>query len=248
MAFANGGKIVTSGLVLALDASDRNSYVSGSTIWNDLSGNNNNGTLSGSILPTFSSVSGGNFVFDGTSSFVSIPSQSNITDFNLNQNYSVGFWSYINSVQTIPLTNNYSIVEKWNGSPSGNATSYPYAFRLARVSGTLQMISYNLSSQIMIELPCPRDVWFYTCGVFNWISSISNLYIYQLSGASTTSGTLSLTGSISNTYPINLAARASRNTNYLTCQIAGFNIYNRALSSDEVLQNYNAQKSRFNLK
>jgi hypothetical protein len=29
--------------------------------------------------------------------------------------------------------------------------------------------------------------------------------------------------------------------------IANLNIYNRALSASEILQNYNAQKSRFNL-
>jgi hypothetical protein len=32
-----------------------------------------------------------------------------------------------------------------------------------------------------------------------------------------------------------------------TCNIAGFKIYNRSLSATEVLQNYNAQKSRFGL-
>jgi len=45
--YANG-KIVTSGLILALDASDRNSYVSGSTTWTDVSGNGWGGSLIGS--------------------------------------------------------------------------------------------------------------------------------------------------------------------------------------------------------
>ena len=58
------GKIVTNGLVLALDAADRNSYVSGSAIWFDLSGNN----LTGSLIntPTYSSLNSGNFIFNGT--------------------------------------------------------------------------------------------------------------------------------------------------------------------------------------
>jgi hypothetical protein len=38
MAFSNGPKIITDGLVLNLSAFDRNSYVSGSTTWNDVSG------------------------------------------------------------------------------------------------------------------------------------------------------------------------------------------------------------------
>jgi hypothetical protein len=45
MSFSNGPTIVTNGLVLALDAGDRNSYVSGSSTWFDLSGNNYNFTL-----------------------------------------------------------------------------------------------------------------------------------------------------------------------------------------------------------
>jgi hypothetical protein len=59
------GRIITSGLVLALDAADRNSYVSGSTIWNDMSGNGNTGTLTNG--PTFSNNA---IVFDGVDDYV----------------------------------------------------------------------------------------------------------------------------------------------------------------------------------
>jgi hypothetical protein len=59
------GKIVTDGLVLALDAADRNSYVGGSTVWNDVSGNNYTGSLVNG--PTFSNNS---IVFDGVDDYV----------------------------------------------------------------------------------------------------------------------------------------------------------------------------------
>jgi len=68
MAFGNGPRIVTDGLVLSLDASDRNSYVSGSTTWADLSGNNNSGTLING--PTYSSANNGSLIFDGISNYV----------------------------------------------------------------------------------------------------------------------------------------------------------------------------------
>jgi hypothetical protein len=68
MAISRGPKIVTNGLVLALDAADRNSYVSGSTTWNDLSGYNYNGTLTNS--PTFSNTNGGIISFNGTSQYI----------------------------------------------------------------------------------------------------------------------------------------------------------------------------------
>ena len=68
MSFAHSPKIVTDGLVLALDAGNVKSYVSGSTTWFDKSGFVNNGTLTNG--PTFSSVNGGGIIFDGTDDYV----------------------------------------------------------------------------------------------------------------------------------------------------------------------------------
>ena len=66
MSFNNGPTIVTNGLVLALDAGDRNSYVSGSTTWFDLTGVNNGTLVNG---PTFNTGSGGSIVFDGSNDY-----------------------------------------------------------------------------------------------------------------------------------------------------------------------------------
>jgi hypothetical protein len=61
-------RIITDGLVLNLDAGNRQSYTSGNTNWRDLSGNNNNGTLTNG--PTFSSENGGSIVLDGVDDYV----------------------------------------------------------------------------------------------------------------------------------------------------------------------------------
>ncbi len=80
MSISRGPKTVTNGLVLCLDAADRNSYVSGSSIWSDLSGNGNNGTLvSGS---SFDSSNGGSIVFDGVDDYVVLNGGSNINNWN----------------------------------------------------------------------------------------------------------------------------------------------------------------------
>jgi hypothetical protein len=55
-------RIVTNGLVLNLDAGLQNSY-NGGTTWRDLSGNGNNGTITGSV--TYSSSNGGSLSFGG---------------------------------------------------------------------------------------------------------------------------------------------------------------------------------------
>ena len=64
------GQIVTDGLVLCLNASDRNSYVSGSTTWNDVSGQGNNGTLTNG--PTFNSSNGGTIITDAVDDTIQV--------------------------------------------------------------------------------------------------------------------------------------------------------------------------------
>lgn len=65
MSYSNGPKIVTDGLILYWDVGNSKSYSSGSSIIYDLSGNNNNGTVTNSYV-TYSSTNGGVITFDGT--------------------------------------------------------------------------------------------------------------------------------------------------------------------------------------
>ena len=60
--------IITNGLVLALDAANKKSYPGSGTVWSDLSGNANTGTLTNG--PTFDSSNNGSIDFDGTDDFV----------------------------------------------------------------------------------------------------------------------------------------------------------------------------------
>ena len=68
MGVAGGPDLIQDGLVLDFDASDRNSYVSGSTTWFDLSGNSNNNAVLVNG-PTFTGSNGGAIVFDGTNDY-----------------------------------------------------------------------------------------------------------------------------------------------------------------------------------
>ena len=70
MAFNNGPRIVTNGLVLCLDASDRNSYPGSGTTWYDVSNNGNHATLTNG--PTFSTSNGGIFTFDGSNDYADV--------------------------------------------------------------------------------------------------------------------------------------------------------------------------------
>ena len=81
MAGFSGPNIIENGLVLALDAADKNSYVGSGTSWKDLSGNANNGTLTNG--PTFSNVNGGVIVLDGTDDYVSLTSTDSLRPSNV---------------------------------------------------------------------------------------------------------------------------------------------------------------------
>lgn len=69
MMLGSGGSpsIVTSGLVLYLDAGNSASYPGSGSTWFDLSGQNNNLTLTGS--PTYSTANGGILQFNGTNQY-----------------------------------------------------------------------------------------------------------------------------------------------------------------------------------
>ena len=90
--------IVTSGLVLCLDAGNIKSYPGIGTAWTDLSGRGGIGTLTNG--PTYNSANGGSFSFDGIDDFVS--SVSNLT---LANNFSVSLW--------LRSTNSYPVQEKY---------------------------------------------------------------------------------------------------------------------------------------
>jgi len=77
MGFYRGPQIVTSGLVLHLDAANLKSYPGTGTTWYDRSGNLNGGVVNNGTLyngPSFSSTNMGSLVFNGTNSYVRVDS------------------------------------------------------------------------------------------------------------------------------------------------------------------------------
>lgn len=230
------GQIVTNGLVLTLDAADRNSYVSGSATWNDLTANNYNGTLTNG--PTFVSTNGGSINFDGVDDHVNIPYNSNL---NL-ASWTLSSWVKLNATPDFTdtiisrgydsvFTVNYYIdcrtnfqVGSYKGSPLADQFVTSSTTTASRIGLWTNVVAYRTTD--------------YKVGVY--INGVrENEVTYTLADFSSTS--------VNST--INLGALNQNGTmaRFLNAQIASSQLYNRALSSSEVLQNFNAQKSRFNL-
>ena len=96
MGAAAGPNVVEDGLVLALDAGNTKSYPGSGTTWTDLSGKDNNGTLTDG--PTFNSANGGSIVFDGTNDQINCGSSD---DFAFGTgDFTIEFWCNPDTVGT----------------------------------------------------------------------------------------------------------------------------------------------------
>ena len=109
------GGIVTNGLVLNLDAAKTDSYPGTGTTWRDLSGNNNNGTLTNG--PTYTGVSkDAAIVFDGVDDYVDCGNNSTV---NLNSSFTINCWVKISP--TAPSSSGKGIVGKYTGNTANRS-------------------------------------------------------------------------------------------------------------------------------
>ena len=231
-------QLITSGLVLNLDAGDSSSYPGSGTTWYDLSGNGNNGTLFNGV--GYNSSNLGSLSFDGTNDYSTIPDITGVTDFSTSNNYTVDFWTYLSSTQNNTQSADNDVVEKWSASGGG----YPYVFRYIRSTQLMSVVVYDGSSVNSISIQISHSNWWNICGVFNWSSSL--LTVYGNGGSVTGSTALNLTGDITNNSALNLMRRGN-GFNYATGNLSMLKIYNRALTASEVQQNFNVRKSRYGL-
>lgn len=230
MAFRYSPRIVDNGLVLYLDAANTKSYVSGSTTWNDISRGGNNGTLVNG--PTFNNANGGSIVFDGVNDYCTLGTK------NLIQNdFTISIWFKLNSSgnkEHFIFSNNYSTTPAL--LITANVVGTARELTAYYVSGNVT--SYTISSTTDI----PASINNITL-VRNGSTNIPYLNgIEQTSRIFTNSTVLS-----SGLYELGYATIRNKTTAYLQGNIYQTSIYNRALTSQEVLQNYNATKSRFGL-
>lgn len=219
MGISAGPDMVQDGLVLSLNANDRLSYISGSTTWNDVSGQGNNGTLTNG--PTFNSANGGSIVFDYSNDYVKINSFADILSKTA---YTKTAWFYMNSYK-------YNIV-------SGGNTAL-HAFWMA---GTNKLSAgHNNSWQIVTSsTSLLLNTWYFGAVTFNTTTGWCLYVNGNLESTSSSTTTFTGTGGI-------LIGAFNDAQNLWDGRIANVTVYNRVLSLQEIKQNYNATKSRFNL-
>jgi hypothetical protein len=222
MGVSGGPNIIEDGLVLALDAADINSYIGSGTIWKDMVGNNNVSLING---PTFSSTNGGGIIFDGTNDYALLPNGilSGTGNFTINQfikcNGGIGGATFANyPAGTIEVFFGTRYIGLWLNNNSTYLGTSPWS---------TQLTEFTTNNVMITAVRSGITTFFYINGILQKTGSSSS----SIGGSATefrigtnTSGTEQYNGIIYTTQ-----------------------VYNRALSAAEILQNYNSQKSRFNL-
>ena len=193
------------------------SYTSGSTIWYDLVGSGNTTLTNG---PTFDRENGGSIVFDGSNDYATAGYQ--MPSQSSTTTFSWNLWIYLFSGN-----NQYDVIFGNRYGPANlqfikiTPTNWEY------YSGGGEFIGYTI----------PTNQWVNLCVVKN---QGTHYYYSNASQVGTRSSNKSIVAN-----PVFMGGDLTRET--ANVQFASAAIYDRALSSTEVLQNYNALKSRFNL-
>ena len=232
MAISRGPKTVTNGLVLCLDAADKNSYIGSGTTWTDVSGNGNVGTLTNS--PTFNSSNGGNIVFDGVDDYVDNGNGNSI-------NFGTGdFTIEIWATRFTNVTTNLRLLAK--GADNDLTTSAGFAF-FGSDTGLNFAINPSGTRTIITAASYSVGEWFQIIGL---VERSSTMRTYK--NAILTNSASSPVGSVSNaSVNLNISRNTAGANLYWTGNVAIVRMYNRSLTATEISQNYNATKSRFGL-
>jgi hypothetical protein len=242
MGLSHSPSIVTSNLILALDAANPKSYSGSGNTWFDIAGRGNHGTLVNG--PAYSSNSGGYISCDGTNDYIEILDNS-IFDFGTN-NFTVEHWFRKNATSS---NSNYWGVNKWNYAGGGSGTN-EWFFSLGNSSsGTGESIQFGIESgSTLYEMMIPNTPTLYLWNQIVGIRAGAGFSVYMngaLIGTSSPAG-IAVTTSVNNISGRNIRiANSALNNYYNKCDTSIVRIYNKALTPDEVKQNYDANKTRY---
>ena len=208
--------IVSDGLVIYLDAANTRSYSGSGTSSNSLVGGIGATLVNG---VGFTSSNNGAFTFDGSNDYINFGNSSAVQQ----SSGTLSAWAKASS----PGGGYRGIIAKQGAYglfyTDSVLVAYDWAADAPRSTGV--NIADNTWKNVVLT---------YQSGVSNG----TRIYINGVSVLTTTITVLNQTG--------NLFGGAEANAGqYASCQISSFNIYNRALSATEVLQNYNATKGRY---
>jgi hypothetical protein len=244
MSLNRGPKIITDGLILCYDAADTKSYSGSGTAWNDRTRFKQNGTLTNG--PTYNSANGGSIVFDGTNDYVAV--NANWELINLQVPMTITCWA-----RPTAFTTYNTLVAQYTDVSSSKLIKL---LRIDNISAGVNRLRYftstssgNYQYQECTSQNVATNAWqYFTAIVSGSISSATvTLGINNTFQSFSAFGT-ALSSTPDTTVPVRIGISSVAVPNeYFTGNIACVNIYNRALTTTELTQNFTAQRGRFGI-
>lgn len=223
----HGSQIDRNGLVMHLDAANAKSYTGTGTVWNDLSGQANNGTMINGVV-----ADTGFMRFDGVDDTINCGPVSQIGS-SLTE-LTVSVWLNSNSRSTKCILEN----------GTSHASNTFYMFQENTNYFTFEVFGDGNYDVVYANYVYQLNVWYNLVGVW---SSGNRVDMY-------TNGVLSngtRYGSVSNSVingNTNMFVGARAGTSYqFAGNISDVKLYNRALTAQEIQKNFEALRGRYGI-
>lgn len=254
MAFNYSPKINRKGLFFCIDAANKRSYNGSGSLLSDISGQNNNATLVNG--PTFTTDNNGAITFDATNDTVSTPIP--LITLSALSSFTMDCWIKIPSYPTAAEPNQYNKVTRngvvmgaayysgvaiyWTGNATGTAFDVYGYIRGADLYRTTSLYSVTTLNKYfnftLVNSRIDTTLKLYVNGILH--SSVAGPTQEYNAGLYPSAGNIGfnkpqIDGGGENVY------------SYLAFTMGNAKIYNTALSADDIFNNFNALKGRFNL-
>ena len=223
MGLAHSPSIISDGLILYLDAANRRSYSGSGLTVNGLVGGIGGTLINGT---GFTSSNNGSFIFDGGNDYIEVPSISSISG-----DFTVGVWFFTTQIPYFAYTRLVDF-------------DFRNGFWVGRSANT-----YNWGGGIK-EGSLPFGIYLpFTNGEWHYLVSMrsGSTHILYGDGITNTISNTVTSEDLSSAGKILIANEYGYNGSFYQGNIGQVKIYNRALSEQEILQNYNATRKRFGL-
>ena len=228
MAVIHNPNLVTNGLVSLWDAGNRVSYPAAGTAWTDLAGASD-GTLTNG--PTFSSDISGNIVLDNTDDYIA-----------LSPNVSIAADSDVTFCIWVKPT-------AWTGASPGlwrsdSDSRGRYEMGFSSTTGRPYIKWRNVNLTVPGSgYAVPLDAWVYVVFVASYLSTTPILMYAD----GELKHSIAKSGGNTEAFDVYSIGFQYATNQRVTGGYSMFSFYNRLLSAEEIVQNYNAMKGRFGL-
>lgn len=228
--------------MLYVDAANYKSIVSGDTTWNDISKTGDDGTLVNG--PTYNPNNNGSILFDGLGDYVNF---SELTPANTLNTFSFGLWFSPAITITSGSLATFSVLMEAQDQRFASSRADNYIYFLT--NGELLFATFSPTNDLVSQQTTwDSDEWYQVFCTYEPINGEKKLFINGELENSVTG----VTGNYFNTFThFGLGAYNETTifspTNAFNGDISNFMVYDKTLSEQEVLQNYNALKSRYDI-